>query len=177
MPTYENTLTLAIGCSLTSVGNQTFAARQVSNLLEPSHGPKGLTPEITMTLVPEQTLKGVLTDIINTLVPEQTLTSNIKCKTVSSVLVPVQTVVSRTKNGTNVTTLEPTQTINTSASILSNASRSTKSVRLGLSVGDGGTFRKTVSTTLVPRQGIIGYAPSVMTLGSVRYVTKNVAAN
>lgn len=177
MPTYENTLTLAIGCSLTGVGNQVFAARQVTNLLEPTDGPKGLTPDIVNTLVPEQTLKGVLTDIIDTLVPVQTITKNIKSKTAVGTLVPVQTLSPRLKNGIVKTVLEPTQTINTSASTLSNASINRHAIELGLSLNNGGTFKKTVTNTLVPQQGITGYGPTTITIGSTQYVTKNVATN
>lgn len=177
MPTHNETVTLVIGCSLTSVGNQVFAARQVSNLLEPTHGPKGLTPDIVNTLIPEQTLKGVVTHVTDTLVPVQTLSPRTKVGSAVGTLVPVQTLLPRLKNGIAETVLEPTQTIRTSASTLSNASINRHAVELGLSLNNGGTFKKRVTSTLVPRQGITGYGPSTTTIGSTQYVTKNVATN
>lgn len=177
MPTYNETVTLPVGCSLTSVGNQVFAARSVITTLESVHGPKGVIPDVTTLLEPEQELKGVLPEITSTLEPTQTLSPRTKVGSVSSTLVPSQTLLPRTKSDSVESTLEPTQTIRTSASVLSNASIGRHNIELGLGLNNGGTFKKRVTNTLVPQQGIIGYNPAYVTLSATRYVTKNVATN
>jgi hypothetical protein len=126
-------------------------------------------------LEPEQELKGVLPEITSTLEPTQTLSPRTKVGSVSSTLAPSQTLLPRTKSDSVETILEPTQVINTSGSTLSNAAISRHSISIGLSIRDGGTFKKRVTNTLVPTQGIIGYDPSHVTASGTRYVAKNVA--
>lgn len=175
MTTYEDAVTLDVDVNITNTNNIVFGARDVVSTLEPTQSTGKVLPKVVSTLEPTQTITCVLPKVTSTLVPTQIIRSSIKMGSVITTLDPIQTIISRMTSVSVTSYLVPVQTIDTSNSILSEASLLEEGIEVDVSFVPGGTFNKSVISTLVPQQGITRYSIPLTGNDGSSYKPENVS--